>query len=69
MICRKRPDGMTVGIWNFANDVLLPETVRLDGAYRAIAPIGATEAALDGDTVTLPGEIPPYGFAGFTVTR
>ncbi len=67
VLCRKAEDRLAVGIWNFGDDILLPDRITLDRPYHELLPIGGTSAVLSGNTVTLQGEIPPYGFCGFVV--
>ena len=73
IITRKTDDKLAVGIWNFGNDMLLPETIQLDDEYSTILPIGKTDAELiwasEMDTVALRDMIPPYCFAGFVVKK
>ncbi|MBR4961072.1 MAG: hypothetical protein IKY52_09265 [Clostridia bacterium] len=69
VITRKTEDSMTVGIWNFGNDMLLPEKILLDDRYSVILPIGKTDAVLEEDTVVLRDMVPPYCFAGFVVKK
>ncbi len=70
VLCRRNEQKTVVGIWNFHVDMGLPQSgIRVAGAGEGstIAPIGPTDVRLDGDTVTLAGEIPPFCFAGFAV--
>ena len=71
LITRKTDDKLVVGIWNFGTDMLLPESILLDGVYRSVSGIGTTKAALDldGESVILEDMIPPYCFAGFVADR
>ncbi len=70
VLCRRNEQKTVVGIWNFHVDMGLPQSgIRVAGVGEGstIAPIGPTDVRLDGDTVTLAGEIPPFCFAGFAV--
>ncbi len=71
VLCRRNGDEMTVGLWNFWDDLGLPRDIRLGEKYSNIRPIGNTNATLseDGRSVRIDGDIPPYGFAGFTVQK
>jgi len=69
VLCRKNGNAMTVGIWNFGSDYVLPGKVALDGEYTAVTGIGGTAVTLCGNTVTVDRVVYPGGFAGFTVIR
>lgn len=68
VFCRRADDGaLTVGIWNFGQDPLLPCRVRLDGTYRSIEGIAGSSVRLDGAYAVLGDMVAPYGFTGFVV--
>ena len=66
-ILAKRDEGsLTVGLWNIFPDAVFTPTVILDRAYSSISSIGC-DASINGNEVRLATDIPPYGFAVFTV--
>jgi len=69
VMTRKTDDKLVVGIWNFGNDMLLPEEIQPDDAYSVILPIGKTDAMLENGTVVLRDMVPPYTFAGFVLKK
>lgn len=72
VIARQNENKLVVGIWNFGHDMLLPDEITIDGHYTKLTPIGDTVARLypakGTTTVQLSKMIPPYSFAGFTLT-
>lgn len=67
ILCKRDGDKLSVGLWNFGSDEILPSEVKLDRAYRTIEPIGQALMRLEGDKVALETAIQPFGFAGFEV--
>lgn len=69
VLCRRSGGEMSVGLWNFWDDLGLPREIKFAETYHGIRPIGGTNATLseDGRSVRIDGDIPPYGFAGFVV--
>lgn len=66
LLCKKDDHSMAVGLWNpFADEVLSP-TITLDRPY-AKADFYHCQGRIEGRQVHLKEEIPPYGFAFFTV--
>lgn len=68
LLCRRNETAMTVGVWNFGRDILLPQ-VELGETYTTLSPIGETRAHLSGLTVTLDAPLAPGCFAGFTLIQ
>lgn len=67
MICKKNGHSMSVGIWNsFADEVISP-IITLDRPYTKIDCYHCQGKIVE-DQVFLQEDIPPYGFAFFTVT-
>lgn len=68
MICKKDGHSMAVGIWNsFADEVISP-IITLDRPYARINFYNC-QGKIEGDRVCLQDDIPPYGFAFFTVSE
>ena len=68
MICKKNGHSMSVGIWNsFADEVISP-TIILDHPYTKVDCYHC-QGTIKGNRVHLQEDIPPYGFAFFTVTE
>ncbi|MGN1347218.1 MAG: hypothetical protein ACI4V1_10575 [Eubacteriales bacterium] len=65
VLCKREGDRLTVGLWNFGLDEVLPARIRLDREYRELVPIGRVPLHLEGDAAVLEDVIPPYSFAGF----
>lgn len=68
MLCKKDDDSMAVGIWNFFADSIISPEIKLDGIYSGVDFYNCN-GCLEGDTVKLECEIPPYSFAFFTVYK
>ena len=67
MICKKNGHSMSVGIWNsFADEVISP-IITLDRPYTKVDCYHCQGKIVE-DQVFLQEDIPPYGFAFFTVT-
>lgn len=68
ILAKRTEDGsLAVGLWNLFPDPVDSPVIHLDRAYASVDLYHAT-GALDGDCVRIDGELPPYGFAFFTVT-
>lgn len=65
--CRQDTDSLAVGLWNFFPDTAIAPVAELAGTYSRIEFIQCS-GRLEGDRVFL-SDIPPYGFAGFSVSR
>ena len=57
---------LAVGLWNLFPDPVDSPVIHLDRVYASVDLYHAT-GALAGDRVHIDGELPPYGFAFFTV--
>lgn len=68
MIAKERDGALSVGLWNFYPDPVFTPTVTLAEEYRRIRVLDGKEGKLADRSVTL-GEIPPYGFVGFELTK
>ena len=66
MLCRRKGDQLTVGIWNFFSDEIFTPEINLDREYISLD-CYRCEGSLDGSKVKLSTDIAPYGFACFTV--
>ena len=64
-ICKRDANSLSVGLWNFFEDSVPEPVVTLDRACSGIEFLNCS-GRLEGDKVYL-SEIPPFGFAGFTV--
>ena len=65
--CKEGEGCITVGLWNLCPDPVFAPVVRLGASYGSVEWLN-TNGKLEGDTVRLE-EIPPYGFAAFTVSK
>jgi hypothetical protein len=65
--CKTDGESLTVGLWNLHPDPAFAPVVQLAEAYGQIECLN-TSGALCGDRVEL-AEIPPFGFAAFTVRK
>ena len=65
--CKVDDTGMTVGLWNLHPDPAFAPVVQLAERFGSIEWLN-TAGRLEGDRVYL-DEIPPYGFAAFTVRK
>lgn len=66
-LVKKDGDSLTVGVWNFCVDEVFCPQVHLGEEWGSVtAEVG--EAMLNGRIVTL-NDLPPFGFACFTVTK
>lgn len=65
--CKEAADSMTVGLWNLHPDPVFAPMVQLAECFDTIECLN-TAGTLEGDRVSLE-EIPPYGFAAFTVRK
>ena len=65
--CRQDTDSLAVGLWNFFPDTAIAPVAELAGTYSRIEFIQCS-GRLEGDRVFL-SDIPPDGFAGFSVSR
>ena len=65
MQCKKDKNSLSVGLWNFFADTAIEPVVELAAPYSEIAFLNC-HGKLDGNKVYL-ADIPPFGFAGFTV--
>lgn len=69
VLCKRGNDGsLTVGLWNLFADSIEHPTVTLDDAYTVLDTYHCS-GTLTGRTLTLSEEIPPFGFAFFTVSK
>ena len=65
--CKTDGESLTVGLWNLNPDPAFAPVVQLAEVYGQIEYLN-TSGALRGDRVEL-AEIPPFGFAAFTVRK
>lgn len=65
LLCSKKGDELTVGVWNFCIDPTVNAAVILDKEYRNVEFLKGN-GTICGKVLQL-DEIPAYGFAGFTV--
>ncbi|MDO4618075.1 MAG: hypothetical protein Q4B31_00965 [Clostridia bacterium] len=65
MIAKEKDGELSIGIWNFSFDIAFAPKVELSKEYSEIEYIN-TNGTKSGTTVTL-SDIPPFGFAGFSV--
>ena len=65
--CKADGDSLTVGLWNLYPDPAFAPVVQLAGEYKEIEYLN-TDGVLKCDRVEL-AEIPPFGFAAFTVRK
>ena len=65
MQCKKDKDSLAVGLWNFFADTAIEPMVELAESYSEIEFLNC-HGKLSGNKVYL-SDIPPFGFAGFTV--
>lgn len=65
--CKAEEGSLTVGLWNFSPDPVFAPEVRLGEAWNE-AEFLNTSGSLEADRVRLV-EIPPFGFAAFTVRK
>ncbi len=69
VLCKRGEDGsLAVGLWNLFADSVLRPTIELDGIYTDID-CYRCNGKIDGTRVRLEEEIPPFGFAFFTVKK
>lgn len=68
ILCKKDENSMAVGLWNLFADSVLHPVIELDDTYRSVD-FYRCKGHLDGNRLLLDEEIPPYGFAFFTVCR
>lgn len=68
MIAKEKDGVLSVGLWNFYPDPVFTPTVTLAEEYGSLRVLNGGDGKLCGKTVTL-GEIPPYGFAGFELSK
>ena len=68
MIAKEKDGALSVGLWNFFADPVWEPIVELGEEYRSIRVLNGATGRLEGRTVFL-GEIPPFGFVGFTVSK
>lgn len=66
LLCKKDMDSMAVGIWNPFPDEVLDPVITLDREYEKVDFYNC-EGCLFGNRVVLREQIPPFGFALFTV--
>jgi hypothetical protein len=66
ILCKKDEKSMAVGMWNLFPDCVIDPVIELDEAYTSIDFYNAS-GSIDGKTVHLDKDIPPYGFVLFTV--
>lgn len=66
ILCKRSENGLTVGLWNIFSDSVLNPEIKLDGIYSEIDCYNCN-GEIEGDTVKLKEDIPPYGYAFFTV--
>lgn len=65
--CKADADSLTVGLWNLHPDPAFAPVVQLGESYAGIEYLN-TDGVLAGDRVEL-AEVPPFGFAAFTVRK
>ena len=65
--CKEGEDSLTVGLWNLHPDPVFAPVVQLGTEYAAVECLN-TDGVLAGSRVEL-AEIPPFGFAAFTVRK
>ncbi|MBQ8893746.1 MAG: hypothetical protein IJ043_04980 [Clostridia bacterium] len=66
ILCKKDEKTLAVGLWNCFADPAMEPVVELGATYSGIS-FHQGKGRLEGDKVYL-DDIPPFGFAGFTVT-
>ena len=66
VLCKKDENSMAVGLWNLFADSVMHPVIELDQAY-ASADFYHCNGKLEGDCIVLDEDIPPFGFAFFTV--
>ena len=67
LLCAEGKDGtLTVGLFNFFTDGIVRPKIEFSEPKQVVECIGCAAKA-DGNVVLIDGEIPPYGFACFTV--
>lgn len=69
VLCRKSVDKMAVGIWNFGQDIGMPDEMICDEEYDAVEGIDNTKVVLKGKKVQLQSVIAPGTFAGFVMIK
>ncbi len=65
MICKEKEGKLSVGLWNFSQDIVSEPEIKLNRRYGGITFINCS-GSLAGDRVFL-SDISPYAFAGFEV--
>ncbi len=68
ILCKKDRDEMAVGLWNLFADGIVDPVIELDDCYREVDCYRCS-GRLEGKRLILDGELPPYGFAFFTVRK
>jgi hypothetical protein len=68
ILCKKDESSMAVGLWNLFADGVLNPVIELDQYYTS-ADFYHCGGRLEGDKLLLDEEIPPFGFAFFTVYK
>jgi hypothetical protein len=67
-LCKRDGNKLSVGLWNIFEDEVLNPVIELDGEYASVDFYNCS-GRLEGNKVVLDGEIAPFGFALFTVTK
>lgn len=68
ILCKKNGNELTVGLWNIFSDSVINPKIVLDGEYTELDCYNC-EGEIVGDSVILNDDIPPFGYAFFTVQR
>lgn len=66
ILCKRNGNELTVGLWNIFSDSVLNPKIELDGNYSELDCYGCS-GKIEGNSVILNNDIPPYGYAFFTV--
>jgi hypothetical protein len=67
ILCKKDENSMTVGLWNLLADEVISPTITLDRDYTSID-CYRCDGRLEGNQVLMQDDLPPFGFALFTVS-
>ena len=66
ILCKKDESSMSVGLWNLFADSVMNPVIELDQCYNS-ADFYHCNGRIEGERILLDEDIPPFGFAFFTV--
>lgn len=69
ILCKKNEKELSVGIWNFGEEICLPENIRISSEYKSVKFIRAEGTYDQSGRVSIDTPLMPYQFAGFVASK